>query len=614
MPRTVQVAVSFVWLLVSGSAGTAREPEDKPVPLKGPVLIAFDAELDKIVVPRKQFGVFRNEDPKTVQWIEESWSKITVPDRKEPLGFLNLRYEVPQEFNGWWLRAEGADWSAYKQGSLVLRLCPGTDCTSVFKLELKSAASDEAHQVYVRLTDAHRKAAEQKGYADVIVSLEDFGLRDWSRMTELVLVFESNRIPEKQRKGTLLIHSIRLEAAKAREEEPVLKELSHKAFCWFKDNRNPKTGLVRDRAPNWKGRGHVSPVASVASVGYYLTMLPEAVRQGEITRKEAVEQAEQVLRFVTDHLAHEHGLVYHFVHWETGKRWEKCEISVVDSAILFNGCMVVAEAFGGRVADLANALVDRADWGKFVIDHPKTRKKVLALGRTPENGLLGPADVRSSELAMAYFLAVGSRTHPIDAQCWYNTAANYREVCGYKLLNGDHPLFTSYYGLGWHDLEGRRDRDGVDLYANARAAALANRAFCRKLTKEYSAYRDSEGSWWGISAGDSPTGYVASGLVAGDPDGTVWPTAALAALPWDPNGIREDLVRWRASKAWERASGVYGLAPFNLDQKWVGDDLIGIDLGSLYVNLANARNRTVWDLWKAHPVAVAALRKLEFTR
>jgi hypothetical protein len=391
-----------------------------------------------------------------------------------------------------------------------------------------------------------------------------------------------------------------------------LDDLGKKAFRWFEENRNPRTGLVRDRAPNWKHRAKTSDMASIASLGYYLSMLPEAVRLGEITRAGAEAHALQALRFVTDKLHHEHGLLFHFIDWETGQRWDKCEVSVLDSSIFFNGCLVAAETFGGEVADLANRLVDRADWVHFLIKHHQTGKKVLSFGWKPEEGLLGPPDLRSSEIAMPYFLAVGSRTHPIDAECWYNTPVSYGDLCGYKILNPGYPLFTSYYGLGWHHLKGMSDRTGVDLEANARLAALANRDFCRTLAGKSLSFGLKEGSWWGISAGDSPKGYIGAGPVAADLDGTVWPTAALAALPSIPRELQQDLIHWQASKTWQRISGDYGLSPFNLDKDWVGDDLIGIDLGSFYLSLANHRNQTIWNLWMRHPVAVNALRMLGF--
>jgi hypothetical protein len=396
------------------------------------------------------------------------------------------------------------------------------------------------------------------------------------------------------------------------EGEALLDRLARGAFDWFTANRHPRTGLVRDRAGNRPGKGTRSAMASVAATGYYLSLLPEAVPRDWIGRRDAEAEAGWVLRFVSDRLEQRHGLLYHFVHWETGARWQKSEMSALDTAIFLNGCLVLAVAFPA-LADAANRLVERVDWRAYLTKHARTGRPLLAFGWSPEQGLLGPMWERSSEMAMPYFLAAGSAGHAIDPQCWYNTDVVRGEVCGHTVLNPEHPLFTSYYGLGWARLEGMPDRDGVDFHANARAAALANRAFCRTVAaKKYATYRETVGGWWGISAGDGPSGYVAPGPVLAAIDGTVWPTASAAAVAWAPWEVAEDVARWRASAAWERAAGPGGLGPFNFDKNWFGEDLLGIDLGSFFLNWTNHRHGTVWDLWMRHPVAQAALRRLGY--
>nr|MDQ3332633.1 hypothetical protein [Planctomycetota bacterium] len=190
-------------------------------------------------------------------------------------------------------------------------------------------------------------------------------------------------------------------------------------------------------------------------------------------------------------------------------------------------------------------------------------------------------------------------------------AVDWQESAVGRVLNAQHPLFTSQYGMNWHDLEGFVFRDGVDLSLNARNAALLNRGFCRRAAGAELTYHHSEGSWWGISSGDSPSGYRASGPVVGAADGIVWPTVALASLPWISSELKKDLVHWRNSRAWNVACGPYGLSPFRIGREpWVGDDLIGIDLGSFAVSLANHRARTVWNLWMSHPVAQAGYSRL----
>ncbi len=402
------------------------------------------------------------------------------------------------------------------------------------------------------------------------------------------------------------------------EIDSLLDELARLGFLWFEDNRQPDTGLVLDRALNRRGATSHRGRCSIASCGYYLSLLPEWVRLGRIDRAEAERQALQTTDFFWKQVAHCKGMFYHFIDWSSGARWGNSGVSVLDTSIFLNGCIVVSESFQGSVAVRTTELLDRVDWNAFLVRHPPTGKSLLSLGWTPEGGLTGHADVRSSELAMPYFLAVASRTHPIDAQCWYNTAVNWGELAGIRVLNPLLPLFCSYYGLGWHELKGLTDREGVDMDHNARSTALANRLFCRQQASQFATFGQSAGGWWGISAGDNADGYIAAAPVAGTLDGTVWPLAALAAIPWVPAELCGDLARWRASNSWHIACGDYGLSPFNLDRKlsggrpWVGEALIGIDVGSLCVSLANYRHRTVWELWRQHPVATAAIERLEY--
>jgi len=231
---------------------------------------------------------------------------------------------------------------------------------------------------------------------------------------------------------------------------------------------------------------------------------------------------------------------------------------------------------------------------------------------------------------MPCLLAVASRTHPLGPECWYHTRIDrwkpdpahdtslridteYARLRA-RVLNPSHPLFTAQYGLVWAELKNLHDADGIDLWANARDAALLNRAYCREVAaKTFRTYDAANGGWWGLSAGDGPRGYVAPGPVEGDPDGTAWPTAALASTGWIDDLLAQDLRQWQASPWWKRVRGKYGLAPLSIDQNWFGNDLIGIDVGNFACALANARDNSIRRLWAAHPVARAAIHKLDFS-
>ena len=603
-------------------AVTAAAPADKVIlgpdllPVSDSVLLRFDRPLSEL---RKvsSFGIFRDAQDRSVQWIEESEATIDGSWMR-PSKWSRIHYEVPAagSYNGWRFKFKGEDWTGVWRGDLALRLRNDGARPASFKIELKtSAGKSKVYSRIVQLDEAAIGEIRRCGFADVRIPfrgwIEDVAVL--RSVDELALVFEHDRVTRKT--ADLYVHSIRVVLPREPaplDAEPLVERLADSAFRWFVANRHPRSGLVLDRSPNREFVRDRPTTSSIAAVGYYLTMLPEAVRTGEIKRADAVQQAEETLSFVLSRVPHHDGLLPHFLHWETGEPLPNSEFSSLDSAIFLNGCCVASEAFGGKVRDLSDHLIDRVNWRALVIRHAKSGKEMLSLGWSPKNGMLGPMEVRSTEMAMPYILAIGSRTRPVDPTLWYQTQVHRAEVYGHKLLNPTHGLFTSYYGLGWVDLRGLVDRDGVDWEGNARSAALANRDFCRHAGRNAATYEIQLGGWWGISAGDSPRGYVAPGLVEADPEGTVWPTTAIAAWPWVRNELTKDLGSWRSCQLWPVVCGPYGLAPFNIEAQWVGTDLIAIDLGSFYVNYANHRAGTARRLWMKHPVAMAALRKLGF--
>ncbi|HXE53746.1 MAG TPA: glucoamylase family protein, partial [Tepidisphaeraceae bacterium] len=375
-----------------------------------------------------------------------------------------------------------------------------------------------------------------------------------------------------------------------------------------------------------------SPPASISATGCYLTLLPELVRRRLINSGDAADRARTTIAFVEDHVDHVHGFLPHFLDIGSGARWGSSEFAVLDTSIFLHGCIVAAQAYPAA-RDAANRLIDRVGWPKLWAFSPKWRRRLLSYGFSGKDRSLLPsaADVRSSENLMPCLLAAGSRTHPVGRECWYHTrivrwkagderaairagnASDYERLRS-SVLNPGHPLFTSQYGLVWANLRGLHDADGIDLWANARDAAVLNRAFCREIASKSSpTYRESSGGWWGISAGDSPSGYVAPGPLRGDANGTVWPTVALASAPWIDDVIGPDVERWASSPWWLRVRGKYGLSPFSASQEWVGNDLIGIDLGCFAATWANAQHGTIHKLWNAHPVARKGLEQLEFS-
>lgn len=415
--------------------------------------------------------------------------------------------------------------------------------------------------------------------------------------------------------------------------------LADDAWAWFLRYTHPKTGLTLDGGANSADAAAPAPddptttQASIAATGFYLGLLAAAVTRGQLGKDDAHARALQTLRFARHNIDHVRGVMLHFVHSDTGARFGQSEYSVLDTAIFLHGAIVAGQAFGGDVANIADEMLDRVEWDRLLTEHKPSDRPIMSYGFGGDDRALLPhgADVRSSENLMPLVLAAGSRTHPVDKSCWYNMAVNRNlrvPLHGWTpppdlahVLNPSHGLFTAYYGLCWMNLRGLHDADGLDLWSNARTAALFNRQACRQVWAErFQTYRPANGGWWGLSAGDGPSDqrqrhstYTVPNPIDGDRNGTVWPTAALGAFPWIPAELSQDLPNWRASPWWPRCRGRYGLASFSIDRDWVSGKLLGIDVGSFLLNWWNARLGTVHKLWWEHPVPRQGLHQLEFS-
>ncbi len=393
--------------------------------------------------------------------------------------------------------------------------------------------------------------------------------------------------------------------------ERLLEEQAIKAFAWFERYRVESTGLVLDRGCNSNEEDR-RDLSSIAACGYYLSFLPEAIRLGWIENEKGRDHARHMLRYALDEMNHDRGFFYHFYDARTGKPSPRSEVSVLDTSIFLNGVMVASVFFGGEINEMGDRLLDRVEWPVVCMDDPDSKLTVLSMAI--RDGRLGyPMNLRSSEYLLAYWLAVGSRTHPVSPKLWYHCKVVHGEAMGRKVINPGSPLFLSYYSLAWQALEGYVDQEGIDLVEYGRNAALSNREYCRSLGNRFETYSESNGGWWGLSAGDSAKGYVAQGP-NDKVDGTVWPVTALASMTLIPDRIDEDIEHWYQSDVWSKIDGPYGLSPFNLTTGWFAKDLIAIDLGSFLLDWANRNNNTIRDLWMKHPVAQTGFKRLQWSK
>lgn len=431
-------------------------------------------------------------------------------------------------------------------------------------------------------------------------------------------------------------------------ETAFLDTLQVRTFRFFWDLADPVTGLCPDRAPT-------RSFASVSATGFALTAYPIGVERGYVSRAAARARVLTTLRFFRDapqdtsvsDAAGYRGFYYHFLDAGTGRRFSQVELSTMDTALLLAGVLFCQSYFDGKAADedsiraLAETLVRRADW-----QWASVRPPAIGHGWKPESGFL-PYDWKGyNEAMLAYILALGSPTHPVDSAAWEVWTSEYawgtfqgREYLGFG------PLFGHQYTQVWIDLRGIRDavmrERGLDYFENSRRAVLAQRDYAIANPGGWTGYGPD---LWGLTACDGPVNgtftvdgnalsfhtYWARGacFLGVNDDGTVSPTAAGGSIPFAPEAVLPLLMSLREHYG-DHLFSTYGfldaLNPtFRLpvpvqhgrvdpDLGWVDTDYLGIDQGPILAMAENYRTGLVWRTLRRNPHVVRGLRAAGFT-
>jgi hypothetical protein len=388
------------------------------------------------------------------------------------------------------------------------------------------------------------------------------------------------------------------------EDEALLQELASANFQYFWEQANPDTGIVRDRCNILKQ--DKNPLGSIAAVGFGLTALCIGEKRGFISHLEARGRALNTLRFLWKKLPNHRGFFYHWANVETGERLWDSEISSVDTAILLCGVLICREHFKhSEISELAELIFDRVDWTWLSED-----TRILPHGWSPETGFLQYRWDNYSEMMMIYLLGLGSTRHPLPPETWDAWKRTTFEYDGVQYIGSFAPLFVHQYSQAWFDFRGKRDQY-ADYFKNSVTATEVHRRFCLDLASQFPDYSED---LWGITASDSPKGYVVWGGPPGTGpiDGTVVPCAAGGSLPFLPREtirVLHTIKNRYGSRGWSR----YGFVDaFNPLTNWYDSDVVGIDTGITMVMAENARSGFVWETFMKNPVAQRGMQRAGF--
>jgi hypothetical protein len=412
--------------------------------------------------------------------------------------------------------------------------------------------------------------------------------------------------------------------------------LERSASAYFLHEVDPETGLVRDKSRE-------DAPASIAGSGFALTCYALAAERGYISRDEVVDRSRRALKFLydapqgdDDDAIGAHGFFYHFLDMRTGRRVWDCELSTIDSAILFAGALAAAQYFDRATAgereirELAYKLYTRADW-QWVLDGGP----MVSLGWHPRKGFLRYRWSGYSEALLLYVLGLGSPSHPLPVSTYAHWCEGYR----WKKLYGEEfvyagPLFIHQLSHCWIDFRGIRDaymrERGIDYFENSRRATYVQREYAMRNPRAFEEYGPE---CWGISASDGPGpatrtingrlrrfwGYHARGVPYGPDDGTLSPWALLASLPFAPE-IVVPSTRAIASR-YPDLAGTYGFAA-SFDPTfrskasgksgWISPYHFAINQGPVALMIENFRSDLVWRLMRECPYIVSGLRRAGF--
>lgn len=433
------------------------------------------------------------------------------------------------------------------------------------------------------------------------------------------------------------------------QDEAFLEDLSRRTFDWFWETTRADNGLAPDRGPG-------KSFASVAAVGFALSAYPVGVERGYITRAEAVERVRATLAFFAQApqgedragMTGNRGFFYHFLDMEHGRRFERVELSSIDTALFLAGALFCqsyfnrAEPGDAEIRSLAETIYRRVEWDWMV-----QRPDLICMGWHPEDGFINADYHGYDEAMLLYLLALGSPTHPIKPESWAAFTRDYRWA---SFQGQEHvafaPLFGHQYSHAWIDFRGIQDAymraKGIDYFENSRRAVYAQRAYA---IANPGGWKNYGGDIWGLTACDGPADvtlriggrsrqfrtYAARGAGADYvlDDGTIAPTAAGGSVAFAPE-IAVAALRAMRTRYGDAVYTRHGFVDaFNptleaTDVKlqhgrivpglgWFDTQHLGIDQGPILLMTENHRSGLVWSTMRRNPHIERGLRRAGFT-
>ncbi|MBN2189858.1 MAG: hypothetical protein JW728_01440, partial [Candidatus Aureabacteria bacterium] len=394
---------------------------------------------------------------------------------------LRLEYDVDSPrvaYNGYWTNLNSANLHPYKYFAFKVKGDSASGFSRLFKIELKNS-EEVGSYIISGVTDR---------WQEIQIPLEEIkGITDWRDMKEFVIVFEDNRVTDKE--GVLYFddfvffspadyYAQRIEEANKLKElrkkealsiatlddDKLLDRIQRSTFDFFWNESDPDTGLIKDRSTKF------SP-CSVASVGFGLSVFCVAEQRGWLSREDAYNRILKILKTFKHRVQNEKGFYYHFVDMKTGKRAGKSEASSIDTALFLAGALHAGEHFKGtEIEKMAEELYRKTEW-KWMYNK---KTGLLRMGWLPESGFLTAEWGMAAEEMIMYILAMGSPTYPVSPDAWHNWKRPVRKRGPETYIYCPaEPVFVYLFSHAWIDFRDKKD-GYANYWENSRNAVKSN--------------------------------------------------------------------------------------------------------------------------------------------
>jgi hypothetical protein len=424
---------------------------------------------------------------------------------------------------------------------------------------------------------------------------------------------------------------------RALSDDELLSMVQQASFRYYWEHAHPVSGLALECVPGDEN------LVAVGASGFGVMALIVAAERGFVLREAARERMLTIVGFL-EHADRFHGVWPHFLDGRTGKAiayFGKYDNGgdLVETAFMAQGLLTARQYFNredaieARIRATITTLWETIEWDWY---RRSPDSDFLYWHWSPDYGWhIDHPLIGWNETMIAYLLAIASPTHSVPGSMYYTGWASQSEIAreyrqnwgettdGDQYHNGESyyglkldvgvgpggPLFFTHYSFLGFDPSGKRDRF-TDYFQNNRTIALINYRYCVSNPRRYQGYGTG---FWGLTASDDHTGYLAHDPTPRNDNGTIAPTGALASFPYTPEqsmAALKHLYYDLGANIW----GVYGFRDaYNPTVNYVSSIFMGLNQAPISVMIENYRSGLLWRLFMSNPEIPAMLDNVGFS-